>query len=232
MTDALQEFEAGKAVGLTVILVRHDRKSGGSVTDAGRGSNAVAGEADVLYQLVRETKDAPNVRRLRYEGRLGEIPRERRIVREDGWYQLLGTPEEIAARAADAAKWVDWELLASVAPDTPETAIPGIELAKLVKDHFGRDKAMALLGEYRQIAEEIGPFPGMLVCHGENRRGGYWRICECRLESVPCGTCEGCTNSTPCKVGTLRLVTDPTCLGHDYARAKATQLPDAQTPEI
>jgi hypothetical protein len=232
MLTALDELEAAKAAGLTVVLIRHDRKSGGGVIDAGRGSNAVAGEADVIYQLVRETKDAPNVRRLRYEGRLGEIPLERRIALEGGEYQLLGTPEEIAARAAVQEMWADWELLASMAPDTPETAIPGIELAKRVKGQLGRDKAMARLAEYRELTDECGPFPGMLVWHGEDGRGGYWRICECHLESGPCGTCEDCTDSKPCKESTLRLVTDPTCPGHDYARAKATQLPDAQTPGI
>jgi hypothetical protein len=230
---ALDALELAKAAGLTVVLVRHDRKSGGDNLSAGRGSNAVAGEADVIYQLVKDSKNAANVRQLRYDGRLAEIPRERRIALEKSEYQLLGTPEEIAARAAVQAMWADWELLASVAPDTPETAIPGTELAKLVKDHFGRDKAMARLAEYRGLADEVGPYPGMLAWHGEDGRGGYWRICECRLESVPCGTCEDCTDREPCTaVKTLRLVTDPSCPGHDYAPAKATQLPDALTPEI
>jgi hypothetical protein len=48
-------------------------------------------------------------------------------VLADGEYQPLGTPEDIAARNALRAMWTDWELLASVAPDTPEAAIPGIE---------------------------------------------------------------------------------------------------------
>jgi hypothetical protein len=231
MLTALDELEAAKAAGLAVVLVRHDRKSRGGVIDAGRGSNAVAGEADIIYQLVREAKDAPNVRRLRYEGRLGEIPLERRIALEGREYQLLGTPAEMAARAAEAAKWTDWELLASVAPDAPEDAIPGIELAKRVKEHFGRDKAMARLAEYRELTDECGPFPGMLVWEGEDGRSRYWRICACRMESVSCGTCERCTNGEPCT--TWRLVTDPACPGHDYTRAQGRQvLPDPPTLEI
>lgn len=226
---ALDALEMAKAAGLTVVLVRHDRKSGGDNLSAGRGSNAVAGEADVIYQLVKDSKDAPNMRRLRYDGRLGEIPSERRIALEKGQYQLLGTPAEIAARAAEATKWADWELIASVAPDTPENAIPGTKLAKVVKEKcgLGRDTTLKRLAEYREHVEEWGPSPGMLVWDGEDGRGGYWRICECRMESVTCGTCERCTTNKPCQ--TWRLVTDPACPGHDYARAKTTELPDAHT---
>lgn len=169
------------------------------------------------------------MRRLGYEGRLDEIPVERRLVLEDGEYRDLGTPAERAARAAYEAMWADWVLLASVAPDTPETAIPGTELVKLMKDQFGHNKAEARLAAYRQMVDGIGPFPGMLVWRGEDGRGGYWRICECRLESMSCGTCEGaCMDRKPCKAGTHRLVTDPTCHGHDYASAQGEQLPDAQ----
>jgi hypothetical protein len=214
---ALDALEMAKAAGLTVVLVRHDRKSGGDNLSAGRGSNAVAGEADVIYQLVKDSKDASNVRRLRYDGRLGEIPSERRMALEKGQYQLLGTPAEMAARAAEVAKWTDWELLASVAPANPEDAIPGIELAKRVKEHFGRDKAMARLAEYRELTDECGPFPGMLVWEGEDGRSRYWRICACRMESVTCGTCERCTNGEPCQ--TWWLVPDPACPGHDYTQA-------------
>lgn len=127
--------------------------------------------------------------------------------------------------------WADWELLASVAPDSPETAISRVELAELVKEKLGRDKVLERLSQYRQMVDEIGPFPGMLVWHGKDGRGGYWRICECRMEWESCGTCEGCRDRRSCKAITGRLVTDPTCPGHDYARA-AKQLPDPPTLEI
>ena len=50
--DALNEFQQAKADGIAIVIVRHDRKSRGSVLDGGRGSNAVTGEADIIYQLV------------------------------------------------------------------------------------------------------------------------------------------------------------------------------------
>lgn len=41
------------AGGRAVLLVRHDRKSGGDIGDSGRGSNALTGAVDIVLNLAR-----------------------------------------------------------------------------------------------------------------------------------------------------------------------------------
>jgi AAA domain len=48
---AMQPIEDAVAAGFTVITIRHERKAGGSLIDAGRGSSALAGTADILLRL-------------------------------------------------------------------------------------------------------------------------------------------------------------------------------------
>ena len=58
--------------GGTVLLSRHGRKAGGSVSDAGRGSSAIDGAVDYILQVVQPGAD-PNVREIRAKGRF-EMP--------------------------------------------------------------------------------------------------------------------------------------------------------------
>ena len=77
-------------VGLTVILVHHDRKSGGSVVEAGRGSNIFAGEPDIVFGL-RQDSEQDNARQLKSSGRFSDVPEQQRIVLQDGSYRVLGS---------------------------------------------------------------------------------------------------------------------------------------------
>jgi Bifunctional DNA primase/polymerase, N-terminal/AAA domain len=217
---ALDALEQAKAAGLTVILVRHDRKSGGDNLSAGRGSNAVAGEADVIYQVVKDTS-APNTRRLRYDGRLGEIPVERVIALTEVGYQLVGAPGVKSAEERRAAQQADWELIASVAPRTRDEAISGTELIKRLRGQLSEGKVRERLNEYRQAVKDwdedgYDRDPGLLTWLGKDGRG-YWRACACRMEFQRCGECEGCAAENGCRVSTLRLVTDPECSEHHHA---------------
>jgi hypothetical protein len=54
--DALRVMEplqAAAAAGLGVIVIRHERKSGGEVGDSGRGSSAFGGAVDILMAIRR-----------------------------------------------------------------------------------------------------------------------------------------------------------------------------------
>jgi hypothetical protein len=61
------------ALGGTVIMSRHGRKSGGSASDAGRGSSAIEGAADFILQLTRPSGHGPDVRQIEAVGRF-EMP--------------------------------------------------------------------------------------------------------------------------------------------------------------
>lgn len=90
-SDGLDENDAGTAYkillplqralreGITVVLVRHERKGGGGVANAGRGSTAVAGAVDVLVSVSKPTyrpglKMPNTVREIRTLSRFEEIP--------------------------------------------------------------------------------------------------------------------------------------------------------------
>jgi hypothetical protein len=49
--EAMNPLQFAAAQGLAVIVVRHERKSGGEISDAGRGSSAFGGVVDVILSL-------------------------------------------------------------------------------------------------------------------------------------------------------------------------------------
>jgi AAA domain len=60
-----------------VLLVRHERKSGGDAGDSGRGSSAFAGAVDIVLALRRlEGQGKPTMRRLQAVSRFSETPDE------------------------------------------------------------------------------------------------------------------------------------------------------------
>jgi hypothetical protein len=71
--DAMTPLLLAAGQGLAVLLIHHDRKSGGDHGRAIRGSNALSGAADILAQLTRSTAEHPSRRRLSTNGRLPEV---------------------------------------------------------------------------------------------------------------------------------------------------------------
>ena len=78
---ALQPLQEADAPGLAKLVIRHTRKSGGGLVEAGRGSSAFAGEADVLVSMTRPRGTRPSVRRLEAIGRFETIPSDMLIER-------------------------------------------------------------------------------------------------------------------------------------------------------
>jgi predicted ATP-dependent serine protease len=78
------------AVGLTVIVVHHNRKGGGSITESSRGSNVFSAEPDVLFGL-RKDSGQNNARKLLSTGRFSEIPEYQRIALQEEGYKTLGS---------------------------------------------------------------------------------------------------------------------------------------------
>ena len=71
--DAMTPLLLAAGQGLAVLLIHHDRKSGGDHGRAMRGSNALSGAGDILAQLTRSTAEHPSRRRLSTNGRLPEV---------------------------------------------------------------------------------------------------------------------------------------------------------------
>jgi DnaB-like helicase N terminal domain/AAA domain len=102
--------------GIASLTVRHERKSGGEIGDAGRGSSAFGGAADTLLTLRRQQGNGrPTIRKIECISRFDGLPAEALFEYIEGRYQYLGTESEIAEREAEAA------ILAS-APECEEKA--------------------------------------------------------------------------------------------------------------
>jgi hypothetical protein len=102
--DALAAMEPllqAAAEGIGIILVRHERKSGGDVGDSGRGSSAFAGAVDIVLSLRRaEGNSKKTLRVLQALSRFSETPAELLVELTDGGYISLGDPHEAAVKAA------------------------------------------------------------------------------------------------------------------------------------
>lgn len=88
---ALEPLEAAAAAGFAVLYTRHDRKGGGSLVEAGRGSSTFAGTADVLLGLRRaEGRGQANRRTLSGIGRIDGLPGQLVIEYAEGAYTVVG----------------------------------------------------------------------------------------------------------------------------------------------
>lgn len=74
MQRAMEPLVALARSGLAVLLVHHARKGGGEDGDAVRGSNALAGAADIVLELDRVDSDSPRQRRLLALSRYPQTP--------------------------------------------------------------------------------------------------------------------------------------------------------------
>jgi hypothetical protein len=104
---AVQPLQVAAREGLAVIIVRHERKSGGSLGDSGRGSSAYAGAVDILLSIRRpEGNHKRNVRLIQAVSRFDETPPELLIELTDDGYRSLGEPGE-AAKQQSAREVLD-----------------------------------------------------------------------------------------------------------------------------
>ena len=94
----LQEIAA---TGPAVLTIRHERKSGGEIGDAGRGTSAFGGAADTLLALRRpEGHTRPTLRKIECVSRFEGLPSDSMYEFVDGRYEYRGTENDIAEREA------------------------------------------------------------------------------------------------------------------------------------
>ena len=94
---AMRPLQQAAAEGISVLVIRHERKSGGTVGDSGRGSSAFGGAVDIVLSLRRpEGNHKRNVRLLQALSRFGETPEQQLIELADEGYRSLGEPGDVA----------------------------------------------------------------------------------------------------------------------------------------
>jgi AAA domain-containing protein len=105
MLQIMRQLERAKGRGWGILVTAHERKSGGAVYDAARGSSAAGGVFDILMSLRRpEGNHPPTVRKISSISRLSETPSELIIDwnEVDCRYSVLGDLDSIALARARA----------------------------------------------------------------------------------------------------------------------------------
>lgn len=88
---AMTPVQEARDSGIGVLLIRHERKAGGSVAEAGRGSSAFEAEVDIIMQLRRPPgHHRPTIRTIKSEGRFDETPEEVNIELAGGTFVTVG----------------------------------------------------------------------------------------------------------------------------------------------
>ena len=93
----MRPLQQAAAEGISVLVIRHERKSGGTVGDSGRGSSAFGGAVDIVLSLRRpEGNHKRNVRLLQALSRFDETPTDVLIELTDQGFRSLGEPGDVA----------------------------------------------------------------------------------------------------------------------------------------
>ena len=114
MLEALEPLQIAASVGeVPVVVLHHERKSGGDVSDSGRGSSAFTGAMDTIITVRHpEGNPKPTMRRIEGLSRFGEVPDEIVELTEHG-YAGRGDAGDIERASAKT------RLLALI-PDAPK----------------------------------------------------------------------------------------------------------------
>ncbi len=141
--------------GVSVLVTRHERKSGGEVGDSGRGSSAFAGAADIVISLRRPEGNAnPNLRVIHGVGRFDETPDTLVIEFREQGYRSLGSEHALGVHRARTAI---------------EDALPRSEESALILEEL-----VATTGQGRSLLQEALKAmkqEGIIETTGDGKRG-------------------------------------------------------------
>jgi hypothetical protein len=99
--EAMAPLQRAAARGLAVIVIRHERKSGGDVGDSGRGSSAFGGAVDIVVAIRRgDGNTRPTIRYLHALSRFDETPETLVVELTDSGYVALGDETTVATAEA------------------------------------------------------------------------------------------------------------------------------------
>lgn len=100
--EAVLPLQLAARAGLAVLMVRHDRKSGGELGESARGSSAFGGAVDVLARLTRADGNRPTLRKIECIGRFDDLPERVLIDHTDAGYIVVDGKADAAAQARSA----------------------------------------------------------------------------------------------------------------------------------
>jgi DnaB-like helicase N terminal domain/AAA domain len=157
--EAMAPLQLAAAEGIGVVVIRHERKSGGDVGDSGRGSSAFAGVVDIVLSLRKQDGNSPKTRRLLQSlSRFSETPTDLLVELRDGEFVALGDPGETALKDAKS----------SIFSISPKTEIEAASLADLVSNvGIARRTAQRAIDEL--VREEL------LTRIGKGKKGDPFR---------------------------------------------------------
>jgi len=99
--SAVQPLQEAAAAGLTVLFTWHERKGGGEISDAGRGSSAVAGAVDTILQIQgMGGNHRPTLRKIQSLSRFAETPKDLVVELEGQLWVPRGTTTALAKKEA------------------------------------------------------------------------------------------------------------------------------------
>lgn len=152
---------AASVYGLAVLLIRHERKSGGEVGDSGRGSSAFAGGVDIILSLRRGAGNVnPSIRVIHALSRFSETPDTMTIELTDDGYINLGTETAVAEVQGRAA-------ILDIIPGIEENAQKEKDLLEAAG--VARSTGQRVLNQLRT--------EGLIVRKGNGKRNGpflFW----------------------------------------------------------
>src|SRR6202162_4741148 len=142
--------EAAANHGLAIIFARHERKAGGPVGDAARGSSAIGGEVDIILSLRRPAGHDRTVRQILSLSRFDETPENLLIELRPEGYVALGNP--VVAERDEAV-----EDLLRILPLTEEGAITINEIKlRTGRSRSDLQRVLALLQRAGRVVHSPG----------------------------------------------------------------------------
>ncbi|MFI5342042.1 MAG: AAA family ATPase [Candidatus Methylomirabilales bacterium] len=163
MRQASPFLELARDTGAVVLLLHHERKSGGEEGRSIRGGSALFGLVDQALMLDRRQGGERSHRVLRTLGRYEETPPELILVLAGSEFRKLGTPEEVSQQARAETVW-------AVLSEIPQAVA---EIAK---------KADTPEGETRKVLEAIG---NRVIRGGGGKRGSPFTYRRAPQDSIP-----------------------------------------------
>ncbi len=179
--EAMRPLQQDGADGIGIVVVRHERKSGGDVGDSGRGSSAFAGAVDIVLSLRKlEGNAAKNRRLLQSLSRFSETPNDLVIKLTDTGYIALGERRETTLKDAKG----------SIFRIAPQAEAEAVDLQALTL-------AADLKRQTTQRAIDELVRDGMLSRIGKGKRGNPFRYFIPENRFCPTSHIEGQKNTNP-----------------------------------
>ncbi len=163
--EAMKPLQEAAGRGLSVVLTRHERKSGGAVGESGRGSSAFGGAVDIILSLGRpEGNVRPTIRVIESLSRFDETPDKMFIELTDDGYRSLGDSSAFAEQQAMRA-------IVDLLPTTEENAMLAKEIVnRLAEQRIGHT---VVTGALKKLADS-----GTIRRVGAGTKGSpfrYWK---------------------------------------------------------